>query len=168
MSITTKAAAVACVSLAVLLAGQTLRLHHAQLNAAQARTDLATNTASAERAARQQADAYRTLETQHRDRIAKIETDTTAALAMARTDAARATGTAERLRSDLAAYITGHRVRAQAAAAASQCTPDPTPLDLLADLFRRADARAGELAEAADTARAHGTGCEHSYDALIK
>ncbi len=71
------------------------------------------------------------------------------------------------LRSDLAAYITQHRARAQAAAAAGQCPPDPSPLDLLADLQRRADERAGELAAVADDARARGAGCERSYDALI-
>ncbi len=125
MSITAKAAAVACGALVLLLAGQTWRLHSAQLAVAQARTDLATHTAAAERAARQQTEAYRALETQHRDRLTNIDTDTTAALATARTDAARAVGTAERLRSDLAAYITQLRARAQAAAAAGQCPPDP-------------------------------------------
>lgn len=167
MSITAKAAAVACGALVLLLAGQTWRLHSAQLAVAQARTDLATHTAAAERAARQQTEAYRALETQHRDRLTNIDTDTTAALATARTDAARAVGTAKRLRSDLAAYITQHRARAQAAAAAGQCPPDPSPLDLLADLQRRADERAGELAAVADDARARGAGCERSYDALI-
>lgn len=167
MSITAKAAAIACGALVLLLAGQTWRLHSAQLETAQARTDLATHTAQAERAARQQTEAYRALETQHRARITEIDTDTTAALAMARTDAARAAGTAERLRGDLASYLTQHRARAQAAAAAGQCPSDPAPLDLFADLQRRADERAGELAEVADDARARGAGCERSYDALI-
>lgn len=163
MSIAAKAVA----ALVLLLAGQTLRLHSAQLATAQARTDLATHTAAAERAARQQAEAYRALETQHRDRITEIDTDTTAALATARTDAARAAGTAERLRGDLAAYIAQHRARAQAAAAVGQCPSGSAPLDLLADLQRRADERAGELAAVADDARARGAGCERSYNALM-
>lgn len=37
---------------------------------------------------------------------------------------------------------------------------------LLADLFRRADARAGELAREADEARARGRACEAAYDAI--
>lgn len=39
---------------------------------------------------------------------------------------------------------------------------------LLADLFRRADERAGELAAAADEARTRGLACERSYDALSR
>ena len=37
---------------------------------------------------------------------------------------------------------------------------------LLADLFRRADDRAGELAREADEARARGLACEAAYDAV--
>ena len=37
---------------------------------------------------------------------------------------------------------------------------------LLADLFRRADERAGELAREADEARARGLACEAAYDAV--
>ncbi|HDR9026969.1 TPA: DUF2514 domain-containing protein [Burkholderia vietnamiensis] len=39
-------------------------------------------------------------------------------------------------------------------------------LDLLADVLGRADQRAGELAEYADTARIAGQQCERDYDAL--
>ena len=37
---------------------------------------------------------------------------------------------------------------------------------LLADLFKRADERAGELAREADEARARGLACEAAYDAV--
>ncbi|QOW12262.1 hypothetical protein S96127_4431 (plasmid) [Yersinia pestis] len=37
---------------------------------------------------------------------------------------------------------------------------------LLAELFRRADERAGELAAAADEARTRGLACENAYNAL--
>lgn len=157
----------AAIAAGSLLAVQSVRLHSEQLDAAQARTALATHAAASERAARLQSDKYRTLETQHRDHITRIDHDTQAALAAARADATRAAGTAERLRGDLASYITAHRTRAQAAAAASQCAPDPSPaLGVLADLLSRADARAGALAAFADDARARGAGCERSYDAV--
>lgn len=69
------------------------------------------------------------------------------------------------MRRELADYLTAHRERATAAAAASQCAADGPALDLLADLFRRADQRAGELAAIADTARARGAACERAHDA---
>lgn len=157
----------AAIAAGSLLAVQSVRLHHAHLDAAHARTALATHTAAAERAARLQSEKYRTLEAQHRDHITRIDTETAAALAAARFDASRAAGTAERLRSDLASYITTHRARAQAAAATRQCAPDSGPaLDLLADLFQRADTRAGALAAFADDAHTRGAGCERSYDAV--
>ena len=53
---------------------------------------------------------------------------------------------------------------AVARAAAGQCTPDTGPLDLLADLQRRADDRAGELARIADDARTRGAECASRYD----
>ena len=162
------AAKVAGAALALLLAGQTWRLHQAQLDAAKAQTAIAAHTAAAERAARDQADAYRKLEGQHRDRITQIDTETSAALAAARADATRAAGTADRLRGYLAAYTARQRAAAQAAAAAGQCAPDnAAAIDLLADMFRRADSRAGDLAEIADDARARGAGCERSYGAVM-
>jgi len=82
--------------------------------------------------------------------------------AVADADAARAA--AGRLRGDLAGYITAHRSAAQARAAAGQCAPDTSALDLLAELQRRADERAGELARIADDARARGLSCERAYE----
>ena len=68
------------------------------------------------------------------------------------------------MRRDLADYLTQHRAAALARAAAGQCTPDPAPIDLLAELQRRADDRAGELAHIADDARVRGLACERAYD----
>ncbi|WP_412139149.1 DUF2514 family protein [Erwinia tracheiphila] len=39
---------------------------------------------------------------------------------------------------------------------------------MLADLFRRADKRAGELAGEADEARARGLACEAAYDSISR
>jgi len=71
----------------------------------------------------------------------------------------------------------GLRERTVATAARCHSAPtDPTPAepgppasapgDLLADVQRRLDEAAGELAAYADSARIAGTACERSYDAL--
>ena len=56
--------------------------------------------------------------------------------------------------------------RARRAATASESATGTTGSELLAELFRRADQRAGELAAIADQARIRGLTCEAAYDAL--
>jgi transposase InsO family protein len=55
-------------------------------------------------------------------------------------------------------------VYTNARAAAEQCAPDTGALNLLAELQRRADSRAGALARIADDARRRGSACERAYD----
>ncbi len=81
----------------------------------------------------------------------------------ARADAAIADGAADGLRKQIAALV-GNARRA-GAAAGSPATGDA--LDLLADVFGRADEAAGELARIADERGIAGQQCERSYDALI-
>lgn len=72
-----------------------------------------------------------------------------------------------RLRGQLDAFIAAVRRRAAEDPALTGRGEAAGPaLDLLAELFRRADARAGELARYADNARIAGLACERSYDAL--
>lgn len=151
--------------LGFLLLMQTLSLAEARLDAAQSEATLHAERASASRAALRVSERYRTLEGNHREQLAKIGADASAAIAVAAADAGRARNAHDGMQRDLAAYILAHRRAAEARAAAGQCTPDAAALDLLADLQRRADKRAGELAEIADKARARGAGCEQSYDA---
>ena len=158
------AAIAATLGLGFALLMQTLRLAEAQLEAAHTVATLQTERTAAARAALTTSERYRTLEGKHRDQIAKIDTDAQAALAAVAAGRARADVARNRLQRELAEYITQHREAAQARAAAGQCTPDPAPLDLLADLHRRADQRAGELAAAADEARTRGAACERAYD----
>lgn len=143
---------------------QTLRLAEAQLETAHTEATLQTERATAARLAFLTSERYRTLEGKHRDEIAQNDTDAQAALAAADAGRARATTAGHRLQRDLANYLTQHRGAAQARAAAGQCAPDPAAIDLLADLQRRADDRAGELAHIADTARTRGLACERTYD----
>ncbi len=149
--------------LAVLLAVQSVRLANAQRDHARAVGVFNAAAATAERKAREQSETYRAKEKELRDAHDKIERDTQATIAAATAGADRAAA-GQRLRRELADYLTAHRERATAAAAAGQCAPDTGPADLLAELQRRADDRAGALAHIADTARARGLACERAYD----
>ena len=155
---------IAAIALGVLLAVQTVRLANAQRDHARAVGVFNAAAATAEREAREQSETYRAKEKELRDAHDKIERETQATLAAATAGADRAAAAGQRLRRELADYLTAHRERATAAAAAGQCTPDTGPADLLADLQRRADDRAGELAHIADTARARGLACERAYE----
>ena len=155
----------AAIALGVLLAVQTVRLANAERDHARAVGVFNAAAAAAERKAREQSETYRAKEKELRDAHDKIERETQATLAAANAGADRAVAAGQRLRRELADYLTAHRERATAAAAANQCATDGPALDLLAELFRRADQRAGELAAIADTARARGNACERAYDA---
>lgn len=72
----------------------------------------------------------------------------------------------ERMRGELSAFVARNRGGADHPAAASAGAPASTALDLLADLFTGADARAGELAKALDRSYAAGVTCERSYNTL--
>lgn len=143
---------------------QTLHLAEAQLETAHTEATLQTERATAARIAFKTSERYRTLEGKHREEIAQNDTAAQTALAAADAGRARAVDARNRMQRDLADYLTQHRAAAQARAAAGQCTPDTGAADLLADLQRRADGRAGQLAHVADTARARGLACERAYD----
>ncbi|OXI26851.1 DUF2514 family protein [Burkholderia sp. AU16482] len=93
----------------------------------------------------------------------EIATDAAKERDQARADAAVADDVADGLRKQVVALIAD--ARRAGAAAGSSATGDG--LDLLADLFGRADERAGELAKIADERGIAGQQCERSYDALI-
>ena len=143
---------------------QTIRLADAKLEAAHAETTMQTERAATAQAALKNSERYRKLEGTHRDEVSKTDTDAQAAIATADAGRLRAIDARNRMQRELADYLTQHRAAAQARAAAGQCAPDTSPADLLADLQRRADDRAGELAHIADTARARGLACERAYD----
>ncbi|HWH74950.1 MAG TPA: DUF2514 family protein [Methylibium sp.] len=78
-------------------------------------------------------------------------------------DAAAAGAARDRLRQQLDAYVRAARADP---AAAGGSAPAGDAIGVLADVLGRADARAGELAAAADAARGAGQLCERAYDAL--
>ncbi|MBO0990978.1 DUF2514 family protein [Delftia sp. SD018] len=151
--------------LAALLLWQSVG-HLLALRAAdKARADLAAERADAAAAAAETSEHYRKLEGTYRENLDTIARETGQAQARAVADADAARAAAGRLRGDLADYIIAHRAAANARAAAGQCAPDTGALDLLAELQRRVDDRAGELARIADDARGRGSACERAYDA---
>ncbi|MBK0115696.1 MULTISPECIES: DUF2514 family protein [unclassified Delftia] len=151
--------------LAALLLWQSIG-HLLALRAAdKARADLATERATAAAAAAETSERYRKLEGTYRENLDTITRESGKAQARAVADADAARAAAGRLRGDLADYLTAHRAAANARAAAGQCAAETSPLDLLAELQRRADERAGELARIADDARVRGGFCEHAHDA---
>ncbi|WP_343739985.1 DUF2514 family protein [Delftia tsuruhatensis] len=153
--------------LATLLLWQSVG-HLLALRAAdKARADLSSERAAAAAAAAETSERYRKLEGTYRENLDSITREAHQAQARDAGDAAAARAAAGRLRGDLADYITAHRAAANARAAAGQCASDTGAVDLLAELQRRADERAGELARIADDARNRGHACERAFDAWI-
>lgn len=155
----------AALALAVLLLLQTHRLTEAAKAEGRATTALAESTARTERELRELADRYRNLERSYRDDLDVLAKNHASQAHQLLADADRARAARDSMRRDLADYIERHRAAAIARAAAGECTPDGAPLDLLAELQRRADQRAGELALIADDNRRRGSECEARYDA---
>jgi hypothetical protein len=87
----------------------------------------------------------------------------TADAAAARADAGSLRSEADNLAARLAASeASGNSCTAAASKAAARAAV------VLADVLKRADQRAGDLAEVADQARARGMTCEQAYDGLSK
>ena len=146
----------------------------AWVNGALWATDLAT--AKQEHAEALSAIEHRQLQAQAQARseeqrrqtaVEGIRTDAHHQIEQAKADAAAATARADSLQQQAA------RVASRSSCAPSHSgatTGGPTtnaPALLLADVLQRIDARAGELAAAADRARIAGEACERSYAALV-
>ncbi|NTX27667.1 DUF2514 family protein [Burkholderia pyrrocinia] len=93
----------------------------------------------------------------------EIATDAAKKRDQAVADAAAADGAAVGLRKQVAALVADIR----RAGASTGSTSAGDALDLLADVFGRADEAAGEFARIADERGIAGRQCERSYDALI-
>ena len=133
---------------------------NAQATIERTRATYAAEAASAASAALAETD--RRLSAQ---RIATDEAESKAA--QARSDALAADVASGRLRQRFAALATTcSRPASDHPAVISERPAAEPPSDLLAELFRRVDERAGELAAYADAARIAGSACVQSYDAL--
>lgn len=95
-----------------------------------------------------------------------IRTDAHHQIEQAQTDAAAATARANSLQQQAARVAGRASCPAGNTGSAAGSPPTNAPALLLADVLSRIDARAGELAAAADRARIAGEACERSYEAL--
>lgn len=85
-------------------------------------------------------------------------------------DADRARAVSDGLQRETA-KLTARLAASERACRATTTSPGEagaTGIDLLAELFRRADKRAGDLAAIADRARVRGLTCEASYDVNVR
>src|SRR5450830_1830662 len=126
-SVTRTSLQVLVLALASTAAVQTWRLHGAQLEVSEAKTQQATQQAESERLARVASETNRQLERQYREQVSEIETRAQADLAQSRVAVDRARDAGQRLQRELAGYLERQRASASAAAAAGQCQADEAP-----------------------------------------
>ena len=110
-------------------------------------------------------DAARAEEQRRTAEQSRIAQDAAKQAESAQADARAAGAMADRLRVRVAELLAVGRAGANPIAASASAPADTTDA-LLAELFRRADERAGSLASDLDASRAAGLACEASYEAL--
>lgn len=113
--------------------------------------------------------AERKKEQAHQQAINKVIQDGQTLIDQANADAAAARSTAASLRDEADRLASGTASKASShscTAAASQAAT--RAVMVLADVFKRADERAGDLAEYADQSRSRGVTCEQAYTALVE
>lgn len=122
-------------------------------------------TALAERQA-----SARTEEQRRQGEIDAIKKKVGLQIAEAAADADRARAVSDRLHREAEKFAArlAERERACRAGTPERGQAETGGAVLLADLFRRADERAGELAREADEARARGAACAAAYDSIIR
>lgn len=119
------------------------------------------------RALLRQAEVNREEEARREAEKVKVSREAAESLRRARADAVAADRAADGLRDQLAAFVARSRADVPAhPVPAAGSPPAVGPVDLLADLFRSSESRAGALAAALDASRAAGLACERSYEAL--
>lgn len=129
------------------------------------RERFATYQATTERNVREASEAARLKEKQDRAAVDEEREHARNETKALESDVVRLAGAADGLRGSLAAF---QRRARNAAATSRRSTREQSAKDiaLLAELFTRADSRAGELAEQAERYRIAGEGCERTYDAV--
>jgi len=147
---------------------QTYRLVLEQSAHARTQRDRAQQLGAMEHAAGEAIAAARTEEGRRFAALWETLNETQAALDRAQADAAAASGVGVSLRRRIATLTAGCRAPASDPAPAGGSPPADASADLLADVQRRLDEAADEIAQHADTARIAGRGCERAYDALTQ
>lgn len=145
----------------VLLAGA---LVYQTLALAEARRIHADWLVGIAEASRKASDDARANEQRRQLEINQVRNDAQDQIKGAAADAALAASAADSLQQQVDKLLAGRRICDSRVAERSQTIRDLTAV--LADLRRRADERAGELARIADESRIAGLTCEKAYDAL--
>lgn len=160
-------------ALVAAIGAQQLRVASARGDAQSCRVDLAT-----EKGARQQdralsaaayaaqSESYRAEEQRRTKAQQKVVDEAEKRLVKLRADQAIADAAAGRLRQRVVALVAAVRAAANNPAASASGASAPDAVDLLADLQRRADERAGLLARVADERGAAGEACVAAYESL--
>ncbi|WP_434681387.1 DUF2514 family protein [Pseudomonas sp. R1-18] len=147
--------------LIALLAGA---LVYQTLALATARTEHAGYVAEVEKTASEANKAARVEEQRRQREINQVRNDAQHQIKAAADDAAVAASTADSLQQQVDKLLAGRSACDTRVAQGSATVRDLTTV--LADLRRRADERAGELARIADASRIAGQACERAYDSL--
>jgi chromosome segregation ATPase len=147
--------------LIALLAGA---LVYQTLALASARTEHADYVAGVDKAAKEASDAARAEEQRRQREIDQVRNDAQHQIKAAADDAAVAASAADSLQQQVDKLLASRASCNTRVAQGSQAIDDLT--NVLADLRRRADERAGELARIADENRIAGLACEKAYESL--
>jgi chromosome segregation ATPase len=150
--------------LIVLIAVLGGALIYQTLALADARQEHAAYVAGVERAARDASQAVREEEQRRQREINQVRSDAQKQIKAAADDAAVAATAADSLQQQVTKLLAGRSACDSRVAQGSQTVADLTAV--LADLRRRADERAGELARIADESRIAGLTCEKAYESL--
>ena len=128
------------------------------------RAEYAEYVSGIEKAAKEASEAARAEEGRRQDAINKVRDDAQKQIKVATDDAATAQRSADSLQLQIDKLLAGRSALNSKVAAGSATIRDLTTV--LADLRKRADQAAGELAAVADASRIAGLTCERAYDAL--
>lgn len=151
-----------------LLVVQTMRLHTAQLDAANTRTKNAQTLQHIADLTAKALVAVRAREAQWAADQERNARETATQIAAANADAASARRASDGLRQRIDSLVAAARRAAANPGPASAVEAAGDPVGVLADVLSRADERAGVLAAYADAARIAGQSCERDYDALTE
>ena len=150
------------VTLAVTGLGSALMYQSLMLNAL--RAEHAQYVVGVEQRARDASEAARAVEQRRQREIDEVRNHAQDQIRLATADAAVAASAADSLQQQIDRLLAGRAACNTRVTQGSAAVRDLT--DMLADLRRRADERAGELAQIADASRIAGQACEKAYDAL--
>lgn len=151
---------------AVLVGLQTMRLADERAAHSKTRAEHSAQMQQLERQALLQERAARLEEQRRTVEVQKAADEAQLQLEQARADAAAAGTAGQRLRDRIAQLTAACRPAASKAPTASTGPATDATADLLARVQQRLDDAADGIARYADEARAAGTACQRSYDAL--